>query len=332
MTMLELAVVTVVAAGAAALIAVVLVRRRPGDGELSARIEAQSARLDRLADAMGRQALDDQAVRQGLVDTRRALDDLRARDEERRERDEESRAALRRLETTFLGAATRGGVGENVVWEALSVLPPDMVDTGFRVNGKQVEFALRLPDGRRLPVDSKWAGVAEIEELEEAEGPDRQRLAGSVERLVAGRAREVAKYLDPSLTAPFAVAAVPDAAYAVLRRAHLEAYGDRVLLVPYSGALPVLLALYALCCRLGVDAADVGALVSEVEGALAAIERDVENRVERGAQMTQNAAAEIRVHIGRARGAAARARAGGAVDDGPRLRAVEAGTPKASST
>lgn len=333
MTLVELAVVTAVAAGAAALIAVLLVRRTPGDGEVTARIEAQSARLDRLADAMGRQSLDDQALRQGLVDTRRAVDDLRARDEERRERDEESRASLRRLETTFLGAATRGGVGENVVWEALSVLPPDMVDTGFRVNGKQVEFALRLPDGRRLPVDSKWAGVAEIEALEEAEGPDRQRLAGSVERLVAGRAREVAKYLDPSLTAPFAVAAVPDAAYGVLRRAHLEAYGDRVLLVPYSGALPVLLALYALCCRLGVDAADVGALVSEVEGALAAIERDLENRVERGAQMTQNAAAEIRVQIGRARGAAARTRAGGAIDgDQPRLRAVEAVTPSTSST
>jgi DNA recombination protein RmuC len=333
MTLVELAVVTAVAAGAAALIAVLLVRRRPGEGEVTARMEAHSARLDRLADALGRQSLDDQALRQGLVDTRRAVDDLRARDEERRERDEESRAAIRRLETTFLGAATRGAVGENVVWEALSVLPPDMVDTGFRVNGKQVEFALRLPDGRRLPVDSKWAGVAEIEALEEAEGPDRQRLAGSVERLVAGRAREVAKYLDPSLTAPFAVAAVPDAAYGVLRRAHLEAYGDRVLLVPYSGALPVLLALYALCCRLGVDAADVGALVSEVEGALAAIERDLENRVERGAQMTQNAAAEIRVQIGRARGAAARTRAGGAIDgDHPRLRAVEAVTPSTSST
>ena len=322
--MLELAVVTVVAAGAAALVAVVLVRGRPTDGELAARVEAQAARFDRLADAWGRRVTDDQTLRQGLEETRRAVDDLRSRDEERRQRDEEARATLRRLETTFLGAASRGAVGENVVWEALSVLPPDMVDTGFRVGGKLVEFALRLPDGRRLPVDSKWAGVAEVEALEEAEGADRQRLAGAVERLVAGRAREVAKYLDPSLTAPFAVAAIPDAAYAVLRRAHLDAYGDRVLLVPYSGALPVLLALYGLCCRLGVDAADVGTLISEVEGALVGIERDLENRVERAAHMTQNAAADIRVQIGRARGAAARARAGGAIDEGhPRLRAVE---------
>ena len=326
MTALEIALLILAAAAAGALATSLLRRQSVPHGEdVLGRLDAQSARIDRLADAVGRQTLDDQALRQGLVETRRAVDDLRTRDEERRERDEESRASLRRLEATFLGAASRGGVGENVVWEALSVLPADMVDTDFRVGGKLVEFALRLPDGRRLPVDSKWAGVAEIEALERAEGAERPRLAQAVERLVAGRAKEVAKYLDPSLTAPFAVAAVPDAAYGVLRRAHLQAYGERVLLVPYSGALPVLLALYALCCRLGADAADVGALVAEVEGALAAVEREVENRVERGAQMAQNAAAEIRVQIGRARVAAARTRVGAPPpEDEPRLRAVGA--------
>lgn len=334
MTMLEVTAIAVVAAAVAGFVVAVLVRRPgppPGD-ELISRIDAQSARLDRLSDGLGRQALDDQTLRHGLVETRRAVDDLRARDEERALREEESRTALRRLEATFLGAATRGGVGENVVWEALSVLPAEMVDTDFRVGGKLVEFALRLPNGRRLPVDSKWAGVAEIEALEAAEGEERRRLAQAVERVVAMRAREVAKYLDPSLTAPFAVAAVPDSAYAVLRKAHLEAYADRVLLVPYSGALPVLLALYALCCRLGSDAEDVGSLVSEVEGALAAIERDLENRIERAAQMTQNAAAEIRVQIGRARGAAARTRAGTGERAEPRLHAVEGGAARGTST
>jgi DNA recombination protein RmuC len=205
------------------------------------------------------------------------------------------------------------------------------VDTGFRVGGKLVEFALRLPDGRRLPVDSKWAGVAEVEALHEAEGPERQRLAASVERLVAARAREVAKYLEPSLTAPFAVAAVPDAAYAVLRKAHLDAYEYRVVLVPYSSALPVLLALYSLCCRLGAEPTDIGLLVSEVEAALGAIERELENRIERAAQMAQNAAAEMRGHIGRARGAAARARVTAVGEEPvPRLAPIESSRLSAS--
>jgi DNA recombination protein RmuC len=264
------------------------------------------ARMDRLGDAVARGTADDRALRQGVTETRALL-------EEMRRRDEEDRASLRRLETAFLGAATRGRVGENVVWEALSVLPPDMVDAGFRVNGKMVEFALRLPDGRRLPVDCKWTGVAEMEALESADGPERRRLSQAVERLVSQRAREVSKYLDPSLTAPFAVAAVPDSAYGVLRRAHLDAFGARVLVVPFSGALPVLLALYALCRRLDGRATDVGAVVSEVGDALDAIERALETRVEQAAKLSQNAAAEVRTQLGRARGALARGRAGSSI-------------------
>ncbi|MCA1726398.1 MAG: hypothetical protein LC722_01705, partial [Actinobacteria bacterium] len=129
-----------------------------------------------------------------------------------------------------------------------------------------------------------------------------------VEKLAAARANEVAKYLDPSLTTPFAVAAVPDAVHAVLRRAHLDAHARGVLLVAYSSALPAVLALYSLCCRLGADGADVGALVGEVTVALDGIERTLENSVERSAKMAQNAAADIRTHLGRARGALGRAR------------------------
>ena len=69
--------------------------------------------------------------------------------------------------------------------------------------------------------------------------------------ILVARAREVAAYLEPNLTTPFAVACVPDAAYAACRRAHGEAFGRGVVLVPYSTALPVMLALYALAARHG---------------------------------------------------------------------------------
>ena len=307
MTGIELGLVVVAVACAA--VAVLAVTRREGRGGTGA-AEAQAAELRRLADALGRQALDDRGLREDLARTRGAVDELRVRDEERRGRDEEARAAVGRLEAAFLGASSRGRVGENVVWEALSVLPPDMVDTGFRVNGKLVEFCLRLPNGQRLPVDSKWAAVAELEALESAEGPERQQLAGAVERIVADRAREVAKYLDGGVTTPFAVAAVPDAVHGVLRKAHLDAYAHGVLLVPYSSALSILLALYSLCCRLGTDHADVGAALAEVGAALDAIERTLENSIERAAKTAQNGAAEIRAQVGKGRGALARTRAG----------------------
>src|SRR5206468_10854161 len=120
------------------------------------------------------------------------------------------------------------------------------------------------PDGRRLPVDSKWPAVRELEVLESCDdATEREPAAREVERVVAGRAREVAAYLDPALTAPVAVAAIPDAAYRVLRRAHADAFGRGVVIVPYSAALPVLLFLYSLVARYG-SAGDAQGCLNEL--------------------------------------------------------------------
>ena len=163
-----------------------------------------------------------------------------------------------------------------------------MLVTDLRVNGRVVEFGLLLPDGRRLPVDSKWSAVAELEALEAADDPtQREALAREVERQVALRAREVAQYLDPSLTAPVAVAAVPDAAYEVLRRAHADAFARGVVIVPYSTALPVLLFLYSLAHRFG-DADDARSALEEVVSVLDAMQLVLENKVARAATMVSN--------------------------------------------
>jgi hypothetical protein len=152
--------------------------------------------------------------------------------------------------------------------------------------------------------------MREIEELEGARDPDeREALARQVERVVALRAREVAQYLDPSITAPVAVAAIPDAAYEVLRRAHADAYCRGVVLVPYSCALPVVLFLYSLVARYG-NAADVQGCLAEVASVLEAMESVVENKLARSAVMLANATGELRAQMGRARGSIARARAG----------------------
>jgi DNA recombination protein RmuC len=182
-----------------------------------------------------------------------------------------------------------------------------MLVTDFRVGGKVVEFGLVLPDGRRLPIDSKWTAAAELEALDGAGPAEREAAARSVERAVVARAREVARYLDPALTAPVAVAAVPDAAYGVLKRAHADAYANGVIVVPYGSALPIVLFLYALVQRHG-GVADVRSGLTEISGMLDAIASVVENKVARAATMLTNGADELRSHVGRARGSIARAR------------------------
>ena len=287
--------------------------RRPGpDGPslaLRQQMEVQSAELRRIGDLALQRDLAGEQLRQGMEGARRALEELRTREEERRGTDIEQREVVRRLATVLAGGAAKGRPGEHVLREHLAALPPSMLTSDFRVGGRVVEFGLVLPDGRRLPVDSKWTALAELEALEAAtDAVERDACARAVEKAVVARAKEVAQYLDPSVTAQVAVAAIPDAAYAVLKRAHADAYAKGVLIVPYSSALPIVLFLYSLVQRYG-DATDVHASLAEIAGVLDALEGIVENRVARAATILTNGADEFRSQLGKARGSVARARA-----------------------
>jgi DNA recombination protein RmuC len=272
--------------------------------------EAHAAELRRLGDAARSREDEGERLRAEVRGARQALEVLAVRDEDRRATEAQHGEVVRRLASVLAGGAGKGRAGENVLREHLADLPPGMLVTDFRVNGKVVEFGLALPDGRRLPIDSKWPALREIEELERATDPrERETLTREVERVVATRAREVAAYLDPAVTAPVAVAAVPDAAYEVLRRAHADAFARGVILVPYSCALPVVLFLYSLVSCYG-QAADVQTCLAEVAGLLEAMESVIENKLARSAVMLSNATGELRAQMGRARGSISRARSG----------------------
>jgi RmuC family len=302
----------VIVAAALALVLGVLVgvavsrRRQPG-ATLRAQLQVQAGELRRIADQGAGRDLAAEQLREGLDGARRALDELRTRDQERRAQDADQREVVKRLATVLAGGPSKGRAGEHMLRSQLAELPPGMLCTDFRVNGKVVEFGLLLPDGRRLPIDSKWTAVAELEALEAAADlTERDACARAVERAVASRAKEVAQYLDPTVTAPAAIAAVPDAAYQVLKRAHADAFARGVIIVPYGSALPVALFLYSLVRRFG-DAADVQSVVSEIAVVLDTLGSIVENRVQKAATMLANGADEFRSQLGRARGSIARA-------------------------
>lgn len=318
------------AVGVALALGVIAFRRREegavdGTDRLEARLEVQTSELRRLADASSNRDGQADRLRDELGAARRVLEELSTRERERREQESEAWVVIRRLSTVLAGGSSKGRAGENVLREHLSELPPAMLARDFRVNGKVVEFGLRLPDGRRLPVDSKWTAPAELEALEKATEPaEREARARDVERVVAARAREVAQYLDPGMTAPVAVAAVPDAAYAVLKRAHADAFARGVVIVPYSTALPVLLFLYSLVHRFG-EPGDVRSALAEVSSLLDAMEGVLENRFARAATMIANGTDELRSQLGKARGSVSRAQTG-AVEEPVGTSALGTGT------
>jgi hypothetical protein len=307
-------VVLLCALGVATVGVIVLLRRPtapPPDAAALVRAE-----LARLADGLARQGADDREIRADVARMRQTLEGLRAGAEARTRAEETAWQAIRRLEAVLAGGGARGRAGENLLDEALSNLPPGMLVRDYAINGRRVEFALVLPDGRRMPVDSKWTAVRELETLEGEERPEaRHALCRRIEEEVARRGREVADYLDPSVTTPFAVACVPDAAFAACRRAHADAFARGVVLAPYSTALPLLLALYALAARYGA-AGDVESCLAELETTLVAMEATLENKVAKAAAMLRSATEDWRSQVGRARTTLARGRgASGAPSD-----------------
>jgi hypothetical protein len=275
---------------------------------IDSRLAATDAELRRLGDATVWRERGTDSIRLEVSGFRSALEQLRVREEERRIREEEGWATLHGVAAILAGDRRSGRAGENVLREALAHLPPSMVVNDFRVNGRLVEFGLVLPDGRTLPIDSKWPAERELRELAETGDPDeRDRLIRVIERTVAERAREVCGYRDPAMTSPVAVAAVPDAAYAILRRAHADAYRQGVLVIPYSMALPIALFLYSLVARFGA-VGDVEACLADLSTAVDAMEGTIENKMARASTMLQNGTDELRGHLGKARATLYRAR------------------------
>lgn len=197
-----------------------------------------------------------QTLQDQVANALREIGAIRALQTEERQRwAEEDRAfgALQRLTAVMLGSKRAGETGERLVQEALGNLPQQWLIPNHRVNGKSVEFAVRLPDGHILPIDSKVVAREELAALDQAE-PDRRRpLERSIQEKVAGKAAEVRQYLDERSVA-FGIAAVPDAAYSVCGPILSRTYQEQhVLLVPYSLLLPFVLMVYEQHRHAGVD-------------------------------------------------------------------------------
>jgi DNA recombination protein RmuC len=239
-------------------------------------------------------------IRGDIGAAQKALAEVRALEQGRARQMENAADTLKRLEAVVAGSATRGVAGENILARALGQLPPDLLEINVAFGNKIVEYALRLPGGRVLPIDSKWTSVAALERLAETEDPnERRRLQEQVTRDVRIRIREMAKYLDPERTLCIALLAVPDAVYGSAPEVHSEGYREGVLVVPYSLALPYVLALYRLTLRFGssVDTDQLAARLRSVDESLRRVCDEVEGRLSRGLVQMQNARDALREHV-----------------------------------
>jgi DNA recombination protein RmuC len=247
------------------------------------------------------------ALGRDVQETRLLLERLKADADARHRLEEEVQASARRIESVLVGARTRGLTGEHILDDAFRLFPPQMIEANFRVNGKTVEYALVLANNKRLPIDSKWAAADLVERLAEAnlEPAIRAALLAEVEKVLRTKVREVRQYIDSELTLPWAVAAVPDAVFALCRQAHLDAYREDVVLMPYSMTVPYLLAIYRLHLQYArtIDVEHLEAYLQQIERGLDELDRVLENQITRGATMVANGYLQSRTSLGHMRSA-----------------------------
>jgi DNA recombination protein RmuC len=244
-----------------------------------------------------------QGIRGELGLAQRALAEVKALEQGRARQMDMAADSIKRLETVVAGSGTRGAAGENILARALGQLPPDMLEINVAFGNKCVEYALRLPGGRYLPIDSKWTSVGALERLELAEEPaERRKIIEQIARDVRARVRDMTKYLDPERTLALGLLAVPDAVYAAAPEVHGEGYREGVIVVPYSLALPYVLALYRLVIRFGasVDADQLSARVRALGECLRKMDDELEGRLSKGLVQVQNARDALRDQVGAA--------------------------------
>jgi DNA recombination protein RmuC len=246
-----------------------------------------------------------------LAAAQRDLAELKALERARSRQLDRASDSLRRLETVVAGSGSRGAAGEYILARALSQLPPDLLETNVPFGGRVVEYALRLPGGALLPIDSKWTSAASLERLDATDDPlERRRLVEQVSRDVRSRVREMVKYLDSERTLSLAVLAVPDAVHGVVPDAHGEGWRDGVLVVPYSLALPFVLTLYRLAVRFGsvsdLDEEQRRTRLARITDCLRRLDETLEGRLSRSLSQLAGARDEMRAQIAGARGTAER--------------------------
>ncbi len=264
---------------------------------LSAMTELKSL-TNGLTDATG-------AMRAELTHAKNDLTALETHVRAEQEAERQIAESIRRLEMIIAGTQSKGAAGENVLELVFSKLPVEWQVRDFRLGGKPVEFALRLPNNLILPIDSKWTATALLEQfVNAAELPEQQRLKRAIEEAGLQKAREVRKYLDPSVTANFGLAVLPDAVYDLCAGILAQTFQLNVVLVSYSMFVPYLLLVFQTTLKnsQSIDLHKLEVYLRTAQESVQTLQEELDGRFSRALTMMNNSRDEMRAVLGKLSG------------------------------
>lgn len=273
--------------------------------EFNNRILDQNKRMQELLDMVGVGSKVQDNLHEHVQRTLQSIEAMRAETQAKDERDEGYRKAIQRLEEVIAGTKRKGMAGENILREVLKPLvASNMIATQYKINGKEVEFGFILSDKKILPIDSKWPSTELLDSLTKEEDElQRERTIRKIENELERRVSEVTEYIDPKITVPWAIAAVPDAVFNIARRTHFDAYRKNVILVSYSMALPFLLVFFSLYLQFSrsIDIQNLERYLIDIKRHIDKMDEILENKVKPAVTRMNNASDEYKQIIGNIR-------------------------------
>lgn len=288
-------------------------------GELKSQIGSIVSRQENLLSSLSTLGINLKGIETKVVETtsaskdfldkeiqsaRRILEELKTRYEEQRRLGENLIQTVSRIQDAITGPSSRGEVGELILSEIFKSFPTGWIEKDFRVRGRVVEYAFILPNGKRVPIDSKWPFPKEdfLQLGSETNPEKKEEIVKKIEERVIARIGETSGYIDPACTTSFAITSLPDAVYSLCRKAHLEAFKEKsIILIPYSLTIPYLLTLYKFSIEFSrsVDTEKLESYLKQLEELGKTLNNNLENRIYRGYTMIVNAYNELKEVAGR---------------------------------
>ena len=204
------------------------------------------------------------------------------------------------MESILTGSQCKGAAGENILDVFFAKLPAEWQVRNFAVGSNIVEFGIRLPDGLVLPIDSKWAATAVHQEfLNASEGKDKAAKKQQLQATVARRAGEIRKYIDPNLTASFAIAVVPDPIFELCPELMPDLLQQNVLLLSHSLFMPYLLLVFhnTLKTLKTVDLKRLDGYLTTAQTSITSLQSELEGRFSRALVMLENSRQDMAAQL-----------------------------------
>lgn len=240
------------------------------------------------------------AISQELAQARHSLTEMQAHAHARQDLEQQIAMSVRRLEGIIAGTHTKGAAGESILEAVLAQLPPDWQVKNFRVGNRMVEFGLRLPNGLIVPIDSKWPATGLLEQFINSSDPEeQQKIKSQIESAVLAKAKEVKKYLDPSLTVNFGIAAVPDAVFELCTSVHAQSFLQNVAIVSYSMLIPYLLLVFQTVFKASrnIDLEKLESHLKVAEESVRLLQEELEGRFAKAVTMLTNTRSDMSLHV-----------------------------------